>query len=196
MLRSQMLSPIAPASLAGLRGLADKMEKILLVALDNYGNTPAGFASKDASKSPYQIVHDPDVYTTPAAALPYTDNVLLRQGTSVVIPAAAVVSAASIVSSPSVFVKFNYTEPLGDNFLLAYVRDTAGHVIADVRLQPVGAARAAVISLADFNVTMATPAISKRFHQPRVKLLGCLMDGLGTVTREIAPMGMATIAMK
>ncbi|EJF61258.1 hypothetical protein DICSQDRAFT_106385 [Dichomitus squalens LYAD-421 SS1] len=39
MLRSQMLSPIAPASLAGLRQLADKMEKILLVALDSYGNT-------------------------------------------------------------------------------------------------------------------------------------------------------------
>ena len=39
MLRSQMLSPIAPASLTGLRQLADKMEKILLVALDTYGNT-------------------------------------------------------------------------------------------------------------------------------------------------------------
>ena len=39
MLRSQMLSPIAPTSLAGLRQLADKMEKILLVALDSYGNT-------------------------------------------------------------------------------------------------------------------------------------------------------------
>ncbi len=39
MLRSQMLSPIAPAALAGLRGLADKMEKILLAALDKYGNT-------------------------------------------------------------------------------------------------------------------------------------------------------------
>ena len=39
MLRSQMLSPIAPASLHGLRQLADKMEKILLVALDSYGNT-------------------------------------------------------------------------------------------------------------------------------------------------------------
>lgn len=39
LLRSQMLSPIAPASLAGLRQLADKMEKILLVALESYGNT-------------------------------------------------------------------------------------------------------------------------------------------------------------
>ncbi|EMD40705.1 hypothetical protein CERSUDRAFT_149026 [Gelatoporia subvermispora B] len=38
-LRSQMLSPIQPASLAGLRQLADKMEKILLVALEGYGNT-------------------------------------------------------------------------------------------------------------------------------------------------------------
>ncbi len=34
-----MLSPISPASLGGLRQLADKMEKILLVALDSYGNT-------------------------------------------------------------------------------------------------------------------------------------------------------------
>ena len=34
-----MLSPITPASLSGLRQLADKMEKILLVALDSYGNT-------------------------------------------------------------------------------------------------------------------------------------------------------------
>ena len=34
-----MLSPITPTSLAGLRQLADKMEKILLVALENYGNT-------------------------------------------------------------------------------------------------------------------------------------------------------------
>ena len=39
MLRSQMLSPIPPPALAGLRQLADKMEKILLVALENYGNT-------------------------------------------------------------------------------------------------------------------------------------------------------------
>ncbi|KAI0776088.1 hypothetical protein BD413DRAFT_260416 [Trametes elegans] len=39
LLRSQMLSPIPPTSLNGLRQLADKMEKILLVALDSYGNT-------------------------------------------------------------------------------------------------------------------------------------------------------------
>ncbi|KAI0081808.1 hypothetical protein K474DRAFT_1587261 [Panus rudis PR-1116 ss-1] len=38
-LRSQMLSPIAAVSLAGLRHLADKMEKILLSALESYGNT-------------------------------------------------------------------------------------------------------------------------------------------------------------
>ncbi|KZT12739.1 uncharacterized protein LAESUDRAFT_13667 [Laetiporus sulphureus 93-53] len=39
LLRSQMLSPIPAASLGGLRQLADKMEKILLVALEGYGNT-------------------------------------------------------------------------------------------------------------------------------------------------------------
>ncbi|KIL70050.1 hypothetical protein M378DRAFT_67300 [Amanita muscaria Koide BX008] len=38
-LRSQMLSPISPNSLASLRQLALKMEKILLVALENYGST-------------------------------------------------------------------------------------------------------------------------------------------------------------
>jgi regulatory factor X len=38
-LRSQMLSPIPPASVTSLRQLAVKMEKILLVALENYGNT-------------------------------------------------------------------------------------------------------------------------------------------------------------
>ncbi|KAH9936953.1 hypothetical protein B0H21DRAFT_758272 [Amylocystis lapponica] len=38
-LRLQMLSPIPTVSLAGLRQLADKMEKILLVALEGYGNT-------------------------------------------------------------------------------------------------------------------------------------------------------------
>ncbi|CAL1700597.1 unnamed protein product [Somion occarium] len=38
-LRSQMLSPIPPVSIAGLRQLADKMEKILLVSLDGYGTT-------------------------------------------------------------------------------------------------------------------------------------------------------------
>ncbi|KDQ64519.1 hypothetical protein JAAARDRAFT_166855 [Jaapia argillacea MUCL 33604] len=38
-LRSQMLSPIPAASLTSLRQLAGKMEKILLVALENYGNT-------------------------------------------------------------------------------------------------------------------------------------------------------------
>lgn len=38
-LRSQMLSPIPAVSLSSLRQLALKMEKILLVALDNYGNT-------------------------------------------------------------------------------------------------------------------------------------------------------------
>ena len=34
-----MLSPIPGASLTSLRQLADKMEKILLVALANYGST-------------------------------------------------------------------------------------------------------------------------------------------------------------
>lgn len=34
-----MLSPIPAASVVSLRQLAIKMEKILLVALDNYGNT-------------------------------------------------------------------------------------------------------------------------------------------------------------
>ncbi|KAJ7228654.1 hypothetical protein GGX14DRAFT_345731 [Mycena pura] len=38
-LRLQMLSPITPASLTSLRQLANKMEKILLVALESYGNT-------------------------------------------------------------------------------------------------------------------------------------------------------------
>lgn len=38
-LRSQMLSPIPAPSLSSLRQLAMKMEKILLVALENYGNT-------------------------------------------------------------------------------------------------------------------------------------------------------------
>ncbi|KAJ7283643.1 hypothetical protein C8J57DRAFT_1498673 [Mycena rebaudengoi] len=38
-LRLQMLSPITPTSLASLRQLANKMEKILLVALESYGNT-------------------------------------------------------------------------------------------------------------------------------------------------------------
>lgn len=38
-LRSQMLSPIPQPSLTSLRQLALKMEKILLVALENYGNT-------------------------------------------------------------------------------------------------------------------------------------------------------------
>ena len=34
-----MLSPISPNSLASLRQLAMKMEKILLVALETYGST-------------------------------------------------------------------------------------------------------------------------------------------------------------
>lgn len=34
-----MLSPISSTILGGLRQLADKMEKILLVALESYGNT-------------------------------------------------------------------------------------------------------------------------------------------------------------
>ncbi|KAF9009051.1 hypothetical protein BDQ17DRAFT_1448955 [Cyathus striatus] len=38
-LRAHMLSPIGATSLSNLRQLALKMEKILLVALDNYGNT-------------------------------------------------------------------------------------------------------------------------------------------------------------
>ncbi|KAF8655239.1 hypothetical protein AX16_003143 [Volvariella volvacea WC 439] len=38
-LRSQMLSPIPSASITSLRQLANKMEKILLIALENYGNT-------------------------------------------------------------------------------------------------------------------------------------------------------------
>ncbi|KAI0068866.1 hypothetical protein BV25DRAFT_1924986 [Artomyces pyxidatus] len=38
-LRSQLLSSIPAPSLASLRQLADKMEKILLVSLENYGNT-------------------------------------------------------------------------------------------------------------------------------------------------------------
>ncbi|KAJ8456330.1 hypothetical protein ONZ45_g18764 [Pleurotus djamor] len=38
-LRSQMLSPLSSSSMQGLRQLANKMEKILLAALQNYGNT-------------------------------------------------------------------------------------------------------------------------------------------------------------
>lgn len=38
-LRSQMLSPIPTATLTAVRQLADKMEKILLVSLEHYGNT-------------------------------------------------------------------------------------------------------------------------------------------------------------
>ncbi|KAJ7753487.1 hypothetical protein B0H16DRAFT_1418659 [Mycena metata] len=38
-LRSRILLPIAPTSLASLRQLANKMEKILLIALESYGNT-------------------------------------------------------------------------------------------------------------------------------------------------------------
>ena len=38
-LRSQMLSPIPTTTLTAVRQLADKMEKILLVSLEHYGNT-------------------------------------------------------------------------------------------------------------------------------------------------------------
>ncbi|KAI0269149.1 hypothetical protein BC834DRAFT_614192 [Gloeopeniophorella convolvens] len=38
-LRSQLLSSVSASSLASLRQLADKMEKILLVSLEGYGNT-------------------------------------------------------------------------------------------------------------------------------------------------------------
>ncbi|KAH7343806.1 hypothetical protein B0J17DRAFT_565085 [Rhizoctonia solani] len=38
-LRSQVLAPIPPQALTSLRQLADKMEKILLVALENFGST-------------------------------------------------------------------------------------------------------------------------------------------------------------
>jgi len=38
-LQSQMLSLIPSASLSSLRQLAQKMEKILLLVLENYGNT-------------------------------------------------------------------------------------------------------------------------------------------------------------
>ena len=34
-----MLSPISSQSLSGLKQLADKMEKILLMSLEHYGNT-------------------------------------------------------------------------------------------------------------------------------------------------------------
>lgn len=34
-----MLTPIPPGSLANLRQFANKMEKILLMALNDYGNT-------------------------------------------------------------------------------------------------------------------------------------------------------------
>lgn len=34
-----MLSPIPPHALAALRQLAEKMEKILLLSLEGYGNT-------------------------------------------------------------------------------------------------------------------------------------------------------------
>ncbi|KAF8743225.1 RFX DNA-binding domain, partial [Rhizoctonia solani] len=39
LLRSQVLAPIPPQALTSLRQLADKMEKILLVALENFGST-------------------------------------------------------------------------------------------------------------------------------------------------------------
>jgi regulatory factor X, other len=38
-LRSQMLSPIPTTTLTNIRQFANKMEKILLMALDNYGST-------------------------------------------------------------------------------------------------------------------------------------------------------------
>lgn len=38
-LRSQILAPIPTPALASLRGLADQMEKVLLLALENYGST-------------------------------------------------------------------------------------------------------------------------------------------------------------
>ncbi|PVF93725.1 hypothetical protein CPB86DRAFT_818571 [Serendipita vermifera] len=38
-LRSQILAPIPTPALSSLRGLADQMEKILLLALENYGST-------------------------------------------------------------------------------------------------------------------------------------------------------------
>lgn len=38
-LRQHMLTTIPPPTLGSLRQLANKMEKVLLVALENYGNT-------------------------------------------------------------------------------------------------------------------------------------------------------------
>ena len=67
-----MLSPIPPQALTSLRQLADKMEKILLLALANYGNT---FVEPKVELGAVIVLQSfPEPYSTLGMGVVVTDN--------------------------------------------------------------------------------------------------------------------------
>ena len=67
-----MLSPIPTATLTAVRQLADKMEKILLVSLEHYGNTFVEPKVELGARFGHLVCKEDRIAYPPAALLTYS----------------------------------------------------------------------------------------------------------------------------
>lgn len=133
--------------------------------MDNYNQDPSRYVSKDKSRTQYQLLYHKDTPTFLDSQKDYgfnNDNIKTKGGTTIAIPKGIAINNENFVDSPTIYVKFNYTEPLIDDFMFLYLRDSYGHIVLDMQLVKMGDDRAAVITLSDKDVPLITPAIFKQ----------------------------------
>ena len=134
----------------------------VIFILDNYKRDSEKYVSKDATKTPYKIIkhNGMEVDTSQEDVPPKHQNKLaIYKETNVVIERAVKFDSTKFIESPTVYVKFDYTEPLTDNFLFLYLKDSFGHVVLEVHLNKSGDRRYAEIMLIDLNIVLRTPEI-------------------------------------
>ena len=126
--------------------LADGSEQQNITFLfDSFDKTEAERVSIDSSKTPYTISGEGE---------PNAATVGFAQNKSLVMEDVARINASQLSSSPTTFLRFMYSEPLPDNFLLMYLRDDSGVLVMEIRLIVEEDKRAVEVHLMNTNVRL------------------------------------------
>lgn len=134
----------------------------IVFLLDNYSGAADNYMSKDGSKMPYKILKQGNVQldnSKETSARTPVNDLAIRKESSVMIPTVLKLDPTKFIESPTIYVKFNYTEPLTDDFLFFYLRDANGQINFEMHLKKQGDKRFAEVSMNDQDLFVSIPAI-------------------------------------
>ena len=131
-----------------------------LFLFDSFTNTKEETVSVDSSKTPYEV--EGVRKAVKGNNLNNVNKLSFDQGQTVIIRSAVGINTGQLSSSPTVFIKFKYQEPLPDNFLLMHLRRTDGVMVMELRLIKEGDNRKAEVKTPNNSITINSTATLKQ----------------------------------